>query len=64
MPKIKTKKALVKKVKVTGSGKITRRHSNQNHYNSKQTGNTKRAKRGTQLVSPGEAKNITKAITC
>lgn len=31
MPKLKTKKALSKRIKVTGSGKIMRKHSHRQH---------------------------------
>jgi large subunit ribosomal protein L35 len=43
--KQKTKKSVSKKIKVTGSGKLMRRSSGQNHYNSRDTGAQTRAKR-------------------
>ena len=46
MPKLKTKKAAAKKVKVTKNKKILRRKSGQNHYNSKETGKKGREKKG------------------
>jgi large subunit ribosomal protein L35 len=45
MPKIKTHKATVKRYKVTGSDKLTRRKAGQDHFNSRESGNTKRNKR-------------------
>lgn len=61
--KQKTKKSLVKKVKVTGSGKITRRGTGQNHYNSRDNGNATRAKRRDRGITvPQDEKNIKKAI--
>ena len=62
MPKMKTRKALVKKVKITGTGKVLRRYTKQNHFNSKQTGNLKRKKRSDVEVIGKEGKNILKVI--
>jgi len=62
MPKQKTRKALIKKIKITGTGKVLRRYTKQNHFNCKQTGNLKRKKRNDQRVSKTEEKNILKAI--
>jgi len=42
----KTKKALLKRVKITGSKKILKRHPHQNHFNAKDSGNKTRQKRG------------------
>jgi ribosomal protein L35 len=61
--KQKTKKSLVKKVKVTGSGKITVRATGQNHHNTRDTGKATRAKRGDKAVYPAVAKNIQKALS-
>lgn len=63
MPKQKTKKSLVKKIKVTGTGKITVRGTGQNHYNSRATGKATRAKRGDKAVYPAVEKNIQKALS-
>jgi len=45
MPKIKTHKATVKRFKVTGKGKLMQRKGGQDHFNSAETGQTKRKKR-------------------
>ena len=45
MPKIKTHKATVKRFKVTGSGKLRKRKAGQDHFNSRESGNTTRNKR-------------------
>lgn len=42
----KTKKALLKRVKITGGKKILKRHPNQGHFNAKDSGNQTRKKRG------------------
>ncbi len=62
MPKKKSNKALVKKIKVTGGGKLLRRYTKQNHFNSKQTGNLKRKKRKDVEIIGTERKNILKRI--
>ena len=62
MPKLKTRKAVSKKVKITKSGKVLRRYTKQNHYNSKQTGKFKRKKRGDKPMFATDAKNILKAL--
>ncbi|MFA6184398.1 MAG: 50S ribosomal protein L35 [Parcubacteria group bacterium] len=62
MPKMKSKKSLVKKVKITGGKKVLRRYTKQNHFNAKQTGTLKRKKRSDVEIVGQEAKNILKAI--
>lgn len=63
MPKQKTKKSVVKKFKVTGSGKLTRRATGQNHYNSRDTGQASRAKRlDSGIAVPAEAANLKRAL--
>jgi large subunit ribosomal protein L35 len=62
MPKMKSKKALLKKIKITGTGKILRRYTKQNHFNSKQTGALKRKKRSDRQIVGKEGANILKAI--
>lgn len=62
MPKLKTKKALVKKIKVTKNSKVTRRKTGHNHYNSKETGAEGRAKRGDVRLFKTDEKNFIKAM--
>ncbi len=62
MPKMKTKKTLVKKIKVTSKDKILRRKTNQNHFNGKDTGAETRAKRGDVRLAKGDEKNVKKAL--
>ncbi len=45
MPKIKTHQATVKRFKRTGKNKLTQRKAGQDHFNSRETGNTTRKKR-------------------
>ncbi|MBP9751392.1 MAG: 50S ribosomal protein L35 [Candidatus Moranbacteria bacterium] len=61
--KQKTKKSVSKKVKVTGSGKITRRATGQNHYNSRDNGNATRAKRRDRGIAVlADENNIKKGL--
>lgn len=60
--KQKTKKSLVKKIKVTSSGKLKVRSTGQNHYNTRATGNQTRDKRKDNDVYPAVAKSIKKAM--
>ncbi len=58
MPKMKSKKALTKRVKVTGSGKIQRHHSHTSHHAPYKTHKQKRNLRKATLVSVGDKKRI------
>jgi len=58
MPKLKTRKCVSKRVKITGTGKVSRRRSRQNHFNARQDGDHTRAKRTDQIVTGKVAKNI------
>ena len=58
MPKLKTRKSVAKRFKITARKKVLRRRSKQNHFNARQTPDQKRAKRQDKLVSSTLAKNI------
>ncbi len=45
MPKIKSHRATTKRFKITGSGKVKKRKAGQDHFNSRESGNTVRKKR-------------------
>jgi ribosomal protein L35 len=60
--KQKTNKSLAKKVKVTKNGKVLTRHSGQNHYNTRETGNFKRKKRRDIRLFKTDEKNILKGL--
>ena len=59
----KTKKALVKRFKITKNGKIMRRVPGQNHYRSKKTGEQKRKGRKWVALSKVEAQHLKKYLT-
>ena len=60
--KQKTKKSVIKKVKVTKKGKVLVRHSGQNHYNTRETGNFKRKKKRDIRLFKTDEKNIIKGL--
>ena len=57
----KTNKALLKRIKITSTGKIFKRRNHQNHFNSKEGSNTGRYKRHPRLA-PKELINEVKAL--
>lgn len=60
--KRKTHKMLAKKFKVTGTGKLLQRHSGQNHFNARETGNATRHKRNDSVVGKAFRKSIAKFL--
>ncbi len=65
MPKIKTHGATAKRyvVKRSKSGtKIMKRADGQDHFNARQTGNTRRNKRRDNSIKNAMKKNITNAV--
>lgn len=49
----KTNRSLRKRIKITGSGKITKRPPNQGHFNAKDSGGQGRRKKGS-VIAPKE----------
>lgn len=58
MPKMKSKKALAKRVKVTGSGKLARHHAYVSHFASHKSQKQKRKLRKATLVSASDLKRL------
>ena len=58
MPKMKTKKSVVKRFKVTGTGKIKRTHDGRNHILTKKTRKRKRNLKQAAYVSKQYERNI------
>lgn len=58
MPKMKTKKALAKRVKKTGSGKLKRHHAYVSHFAANKSQKQKRKLRKSTLVSKSDFKRI------
>lgn len=62
MPKLKTKKAAAKRIKMTASGKLKRYKAFHSHILTKKSPKRKRNLRKSTLISPVDAKNIKKLI--
>ncbi|NLM75204.1 MAG: 50S ribosomal protein L35 [Clostridiaceae bacterium] len=58
MAKLKTHSGSKKRFKITGSGKVKRRHGYKNHILTKKTSKRKRKLRKGALVSKADAANI------
>jgi len=59
---MKTKKALLKRFRITKTGKILRRMSGQNHYRAKKTGERKRKGRKWVPLAKSEARKLKKYL--
>ena len=62
MPKMKTHKGTAKRVKLTGTGKITRRRAAGNHLLAKKSKSRKRAINTTGEVTGSIARNIKRVL--
>ena len=62
MPKLKTHKALAKRIKITRNKKMIARSKGQDHFNSRASGKKTRNKRRNKNVSKSLSKNIKKFI--
>ena len=60
--KIKTRKAVTKRFKVTKTGKIVARTANQDHFNSKESGDKTRKKRSDKQITSGIKKSIKRQL--
>ncbi len=62
MPKLKTRKSITKRFKITKTGKILRRHTGLDHYRAKKSRKKIRQSRKLVEVSKAEAKKIKKLL--
>jgi large subunit ribosomal protein L35 len=62
MPKMKTDKGAAKRVKVTGSGKLRRRHAFLNHILEKKSPKRKRHLGQETDFAPGDAKQVKRLL--
>lgn len=62
MPKLKTHKGTAKRIKITSTGKLTRRRAFGNHMLAKKSKSRKRAINTTAIVSGAMAKNVKRAL--
>ena len=58
MPKVKSHKGLLKRVKITARGRVKFKRSCGSHLNSHMTGQKIRQLRGKKLVSAGDIKRV------
>lgn len=63
MSKMKTHKGAKKRFKVTGSGKVTRRSKNLNHFLEKKSSRRKRRLRGMSEVAASDRPRIEKLLS-
>ncbi|MBX4190804.1 50S ribosomal protein L35 [Candidatus Saccharibacteria bacterium] len=62
MPKLKTHSGTKKRVRITKTGKILRRHSRLNHFLQKKSGSRKRRLLSTGVLEGGQAKQIKRKL--
>ncbi|MEN8252255.1 MAG: 50S ribosomal protein L35 [Patescibacteria group bacterium] len=62
MPKRKSNRALLKKIKISKNKKVKRRSTGQNHFNGKESGSKTRAKRSDKRLFKTDEKNVLKAL--
>lgn len=56
--KLKTHQSIAKRIKVTKGGKLLKKKSGQNHFNSREPGKVTRNKRRSDQITKQYAKNI------
>ena len=62
MPKLKTRKAVIKRFRLTKRGKIKRSHAFRSHIRTKKSAKRKRYLRGRALVSKADRQKLRKQI--
>jgi large subunit ribosomal protein L35 len=62
MPKLKTHSATKKRVTITKTGKVVRRHASGNHFLEKKSGSRKRKFAGMESLSGKQARNIKRKL--
>ena len=62
MPKQKTHKGTAKRVRVTGSGKLVREHTNNQHKFEHKSSTRKRRLDRDQVLSPADTKGLKKLL--
>lgn len=62
MPKIKTHSGTKKRVRITRTGKVVRRHASGSHFLEKKSAARKRRFAGVEVVTGRQAKNIRRQL--
>jgi len=62
VPKLKTRKGISKRIRVTRNGKLVRRHAWKSHLLEHKSAKRKRAYRSAQLLDPSDAKQVRRSL--
>lgn len=62
MPKLKTHRGTKKRVRITKTGKVLRRHATVNHFLQKKSAARKRQFAGLEVLTGKQAKNIKRKL--
>jgi large subunit ribosomal protein L35 len=62
MPKLKTRKGMAKRIRVTRNGKLIRAHAWKSHMLEKKSAKRKRNFRSAQLVSPADTAQVRRSL--
>lgn len=62
MPKLKTNKSVSKRIRITKGKKFKIRTGGQDHFNARESGKVKRAKKRDKTLSKSNTKNIKRLI--
>ena len=62
MPKLKTRKGLGDRIRVTRTGKLMRKHAWKSHLLEHKSAKRKRAFRAAQQVDPADAKQVRRSL--
>ena len=62
MPKLKTHKGTQKRISITKTGKVTRRHASGNHFLEKKSAARKRNFAGVEVLSGKQARNMRRKL--
>lgn len=63
MGKLKTKKSIAKRFRVTRNNKVIHRAAGQDHFNARESGNTTRSKRTDKTMAASHVKLIVRALS-
>jgi large subunit ribosomal protein L35 len=62
MPKLKTRKGIAKRIRVTRNGKLVRRHAWKSHLLEHKSAKRKRAFRAPQLLDAADVKQVRRSL--
>lgn len=62
MPKLKTRKSIAKRIKITKKGKVLKKKAGQDHFNARESGKVKRNKRRMTKSAKANIKNLKRQV--